>query len=509
MPIEFAQFPADWKQPLYWVEIDPSMAGLPTYPEACLLVGQMLPTGKALPNIPLAIGTLAQAKAAFGEGSMLADMFRIFMLNNFAQQMFGLPVPDALGAVKAHGTVTIATPPTDAGTLSFYIGGQLVSVVVTASDTTAIVASKLNDAINGDVDLPVTSVLTTNSLALTCRWGGQNGNDIDIRDSYRGSLAGEVLPPGLTITYPAGNKLGGGAGVPDFTAAIANIADYGYEYVALPYNDGTSILLWDLEYGFTDSGRWGWMRQMYGTIYSAYRGDFATTIAWGNTQNAAIFSWMAVELTAPSPTWEWTAAYTAMAGRALQNDPARPLQTLELTGILAAPLHQRYVVSELNTLAHNGLATQKYGPNGWPMIQRETTGYQLNLYGQGDDAYELVTTLATLSRLIRNQRHAITSKYPRSKLADDGTRFGVGQKIVTPTIIRAELVAQYLIDEFNGLVENVNAFKANLIVERDPNDPNRLNVLYPPDLINQLRIFAVLAQFRLQYDRGIDVTVAA
>jgi hypothetical protein len=26
-------------------------------------------------------------------------------------------------------------------------------------------------------------------------------------------------------------------------------------------------------------------------------------------------------------------------------------------------------------------------------------------------------------------------------------------------------------------------------------------------LINQLRIFAVLAQFRLQYDRGIDVEI--
>ena len=45
------------------------------------------------------------------------------------------------------------------------------------------------------------------------------------------------------------------------------------------------------------------------------------------------------------------------------------------------------------------------------------------------------------------------------------------------------------------------------MVERDPNDPNRLNVLYPPDLINQLRIFAVLAQFRLQYDRGIDTVI--
>jgi phage tail sheath gpL-like len=51
------------------------------------------------------------------------------------------------------------------------------------------------------------------------------------------------------------------------------------------------------------------------------------------------------------------------------------------------------------------------------------------------------------------------------------------------------------------------AFKKNLIVERHPNDPNRVNVLYPPDLINQLRIFAVLAQFRLQYNRGVDAEI--
>jgi Phage tail sheath C-terminal domain len=57
---------------------------------------------------------------------------------------------------------------------------------------------------------------------------------------------------------------------------------------------------------------------------------------------------------------------------------------------------------------------------------------------------------------------------------------------------------------YNGLVEDLSNFKKHLIVERDSSDPNRLNVLYPPDLINQLRTFAVLAQFRLQYDRGID-----
>jgi len=37
---------------------------------------------------------------------------------------------------------------------------------------------------------------------------------------------------------------------------------------------------------------------------------------------------------------------------------------------------------------------------------------------------------------------AITSKYPRHKLAPDGTRFGPGQAILTPTAAKAELVSE-------------------------------------------------------------------
>ena len=129
---------------------------------------------------------------------------------------------------------------------------------------------------------------------------------------------------------------------------------------------------------------------------------------------------MGVELASPTPVYEWTAAYTAKAARGLTNDPARPLQTLVLTGVLAAPLHERFNRMELNTIAGYGIATQEVGGDG-VMILRETTTYQLNLYGQQDDAYELVTTLATLARLLRNQRQAITSGFPRHKLADDGT----------------------------------------------------------------------------------------
>ena len=297
--------------------------------------------------------------------------------------------------------------------------------------------------------------------------------------------------------------------------ALDNLGDEIYEYVATGFTDSTSLALLGVEYGFGDQGRWGWLRQLYGHVFGAVRGKglsdqwgYSEMMAYGPTNNSGVISLMAVETHAPSPAWNWAAAYAAKSARALLNDPARPLQTLELEGCLPAPKHQRFDKKQCNDMSGVGLATQGVNDNNIPAILRETTTYQKNLYGQGDDAYELVPTLATLAALFRSQRHAITSKYPRHKLADDGTRFGAGQAIVTPKIIKAELIAQYRFDEFLGRVENAVAFKQNLIVERDPNDPNRVNVLYPPDLINQLRIFAVLAQFRLQYNRGVDTTIA-
>ena len=133
----------------------------------------------------------------------------------------------------------------------------------------------------------------------------------------------------------------------------------------------------------------------------------------------------------------------AEAALGFSNDPARPLQTLEFLGILAASKNTRFTLTELNLLASTGIATQSVDSNGVPAIRRETTGFQLNAFGSPDIAYTDMTTLATLSALLRNMKAKITSKYPRFKLADDGTLFGPGQAIVTPSIVKAELVAEY------------------------------------------------------------------
>jgi phage tail sheath gpL-like len=52
---------------------------------------------------------------------------------------------------------------------------------------------------------------------------------------------------------------------------------------------------------------------------------------------------------------------------------------------------------------------------------------------------------------------------------------------------------------YDGLCADLADFKANLIVQIDPDSPNKLQVLWPPQLAGQLRQFEVLAQFRLLY----------
>ena len=74
------------------------------------------------------------------------------------------------------------------------------------------------------------------------------------------------------------------------------------------------------------------------------------------------------------------------------------------------------------------------------------------------------------------------------------------EKVTAPSIIRGEIISLYKQLEDKAIVENTALFAKYLIVERNKDDPNRVDVLLPPDLVNQLRIFAVLAQFRLQFN---------
>lgn len=505
--VSFNFIAPDYKLPGTSIEVDPSQAGTPVNPKYALLMGYKTAAGTAPANATISVGTVEDAKALFGAGSQLARMYERFFGINRSQLVYCLPVAEPGAGTAAAANIVVTAAPTTSGPLYLYIAGQRVAVATLSTDTAAQTATKIRSAVNAATDLPVAATGATDTVILTAKWKGADGNDIRVEHSLLGFAGGEVLPGGIGLTFPASNVLAGGAGVPDLTTTLTVIGDSPYKFVAFPWTDTAALAGIALEYGFSDAGRWGWLRQSYGQAFTAKRDSYSNLAAWGPTYNHPVVHAWAVELKSPSPVWEWTAAITAQAARGFTNDPARPLQTLEITGVMPAPKDSRFSKTELNGLAKLGLAIQGTdidGANtGVPIILREQSMYQKNTAGQADNAFELATTLATLDEVFTRLRAIQSNRFPRHKLANNDTRIGPGQAVVTPNIMKGELLSEYRRMEFIGLVENFRAFKDNLIVVRSAVDPNTLECLYPPDLINQLRRFNVRAAFRLQFPEAL------
>jgi phage tail sheath gpL-like len=493
--------PNNWNLPLLYIATDGSQAGNLSENQPGLIIAQMLSTGTATINVPEPVGSAADAANLFGYGSMAHAMALSWFAINNTQELYVAPVAITAG-VAATGSITVTSIPTQSGVDFYYIAGQLVQINAFPTDTLAGIASRLASAINLLGTLPVTAAIDATVAAkvnLTAKWVGETTNDIQISMNYLGRYGGQTSPIGYAATI---TPMSGGVGNPDLTEVIANIATTSFYHVVSPYVDTAALTDLDNEFGFSQTGRWGWERAQYGWVYSAIRADYADALAFGQQVNSPVITTMLIEPTMPSPVWCVAAAYGATGAYYLLDDPARPLQTLPLTGILPALKPDRFSKSELNILTNNGLAVQATNSSGVPAILRETMQYQYNAYGQSDTAFGLLTILSNNAELLNRLSSAITTKFPRSKLAPDGTKFGPGQAIVTPSSIKAELVNGMIQAIYDGLAANLADFTTNLIVQIDDQNPNRIVILYPPQLMNQLRQFQVLNQFRLQYQQA-------
>ena len=149
------------------------------------------------------------------------------------------------------------------------------------------------------------------------------------------------------------------------------------------------------------------------------------------------------------------------------------------------------------------MATHTVDRTGVVALERMVTTYQTAPGGVADTAFRDANTLFTVSFLRASFRQRFATKFARYKLANDGARFGPGQRVVTPSTARAEAISLVpAVGNFRGLVENADAFKDALVVERNESDPNRLDFLIPPDLVNQLRVLAATISFTLQESLG-------
>lgn len=486
--VTFTQIPNGIRTPLVAVEIDSSQAqgSSPARPLRCLVVGQRLSGGNVAELVPTTLTRESEVGAAFGVGSMLHSMGRAVLAQSRDIEAVFIALDDPSGGTKATGTIQFAASSPLAGQVAIYVGGRRYSLTTSSSSTGTTLAAALVAAINADPEAHVTASDSTDTVTVTALHAGVAAGKIDLRHSYQ---VGEQLPSGVTVTVTA---MSGGAGDPDIAALVAALPDEKYDTIAFPYTDATSLTAIEDEL----ADRFGPMRALAGVAFTATNGSFGAAGTLGNTRNSPHLSILS-SLGSPSPEWDWAAAAAMVAAREANLDPARPLQTVQLTGLLAPVSSARLQQSERNLLLYDGISTTVVNPSGRVAVERLITTYKLSAQGAADTAYLDVTTLAVLDYLRYDVVTRFQTKYPRHKIADDGVQVAPGQAVITPSVARAELIAIARGWEQLGLVESVDDFKADIIAARNAQDPSRLDLFIPPDLINALRVVAAQIGFRL------------
>lgn len=489
--ISFNSIPINLRVPGQYIEIDNSAAirGLNGMPVRALVIGQKLAAGSQAALTPVLITSVDQARSLFGAASQLAHMLEKFKGANSFVECWAIAQEDNGAGVAAIGSVTFAGPATASGTLNFYIGGRRVQTAVASANASTVIATAFAAAINADTTLPVTAAVdgvNTSKVNITARHKGECANFIDLRFNY---YAGEATPAGVTATIVA---MTGGTANPDVAAVLNAIGDEWYTDFVMPYTDGANLTAMEAEM----ADRFGPLKMIDGHFYAAYSDTHGNLVTKGQARNSPHGSFMGAKKS-PTPPYEVAAILGAVCAYHLQIDPARPVQTLPLVGLLAPALADRFTMEERNILLYNGISTFRVGSDGIVYIERVITAYRTNAFGANDPSYLDIETMKTLAYLRYDTRTFIALRYPRHKLADDGTALGRGQAVVTPKVIKAALIARFRLWEEAGLVEGFDQFKEDLIVERDATDVNRLNALIPPDIINQFRVFAGKVQFGL------------
>jgi phage tail sheath gpL-like len=483
--ISFVQIPLNLRTPGVYAEIDNSraVAGLTAVQKRAILVGQMLSTGSATANIPIRTN-VGNCDAQFGVGSMLANMVRSFAENNEFTELWGLPVADVGAGAQASGSVTFTGTATEAGTAFMLVDGRSYQVGITKDDVAADVAQVLVDLITADGTAGVTAVRVGDAVTITARHKGTLGNKIDLRINYGDNQA---LPAGITVAIVA---MSGGATDPDITTALGNLGETQFHYVGNPFSDATNLTALEDELEDRNNP----LVQLEGLAFTAASDTHGNLTTLGNSRNSQFNSIMGI-YKSPSNPWVWAAAYTAIASFYLTNDPARPLQTLVLEGILPPARTDRFTLAERNNLLYDGIATAKVTNDDKVQIERSITTYQTNPTGVPDISYLDVETMATLFFIREQLRIRIALRYPRYKLAGNEAIVRPGSALVRPKDIRNEIIALLAELAAAGIVENINA--SQLVVERNDTDPNRVDALIPPDIVNQFRVFAGQIQFVL------------
>lgn len=462
--IAFASIPASIRKPGKYAEFNTALAvrTLPGNLQKTLIVGQRLAAGTVAANTVVDVFSDTDAATYFGRGSIAHLMVKAALVANPYLSLQVIAMDDAGAGVLATSTITITGTATGSGVLTAQVGDVLVQIAIATGDVQNAIAAALKAQFDAQPDLPETATVATNVVTLTAKNKGTLGNAIKIASSSTAA--------GVTV---ANTTPSGGATDPTIATALAVVFASGHNVIITPWNDSTNLTALRTHLDSVS----GALEKRGCVGIAAHTGTLAASTTLAPTINGGRISMLLVP-SAYENSYEVAAAYGAVV--AGEEDPAMPLNTLGLTGIAAPPLANRLSRTEQENALNNGVAPTEVGPGDVVQIVRAITTYTKDPQGIADISLLDLTTIRSLDYGRKAIVERISLRFPRSK-----------KSARVKAQIREEVLdVMYKLEELE-IWENVKENEDGVIVEDDLQDPNRVNIRIPADVVNGLHVVAM------------------
>lgn len=465
-----------------------------------VLLGCATGDGTIAANTPVYAASQQAVDVLCGSRSMLRDMYRVARAAAPGERIDIVAVP-AVG-VAATFTVTFTAPPASGGYGVLSIAGREVALTIPAGSTASDAAADLVAAINGYYDeitratLPVTAAQVDEVVTLTAVHAGAVAGDLDVWvDTTRADNTYVSI-----ATVAAGTA---GTGAPDTSSALAAIGDDEATTVISPFGDAANLTRYRAMMSDA-SGRWSWMRQVYGHVWTVATDSAADLVTAGEamTDDRHVTALGRIEASGDAtPAWVWIAAYAGVhvpwLHDGVSGNVSRNMTGLALPFVTPPRDRTKWPGYETrNTILKSRISTWRIEA-GAVVVDKAVTLSKVNSLGQLDRTFRDVQALYQTMVALKYFRGRAAIEHGNKALASTNPTGNAA--ISTPTDVLATFVHAYTDLVARGVLEDIDGFVARAKAQRNAGSETRVDILAPLDRVNPLDVLAANAVLYAQF----------
>lgn len=444
------------------------------------------------PNEPIRVFSGVEAGEKFGFGFPAHLASRQTLKKSGVVPVFIFPIEEAAGAVVATGDILVVGTATKAGTASVYIGGQRVAVPVASGTLPADIASDIIDAINADINLPVTALVnvTPEQIDLTSKYKGDIADDISIIVNIS-QFEIDDNPESISYVITAMN---GGSGTPLVADALA---EFGEVWVTKVVNTLGGIPATLDEFAdFNEAERWNSLVNKFFTAYWGTVDDFATVTAITDARKLDRTNSDIPSVGAYSLPLEIAALAVGGMAASNQDNPARPYTTIPLDGLTPGPIAGQwdYVVRDAAIKLGSSTTVLVDG-----VIQLEDIAMHYHKTGEDPPAYRWAVNIAKLAEWAFNVSLVFEGENWRGKILIDDTDVVSNIDARKPLDAKGEIYKLADAASDAALIVKPDTTKENTVAGIDSQNPDRLNIRTLLVLSGSSRIISLTSSFGFNF----------